>query len=428
MALVQEARPGRRRIAVVGAGVSGLTAAYILRHAADVTVYEADGRLGGHAHTHRVEAGSRTHTVDSGFIVYNTRAYPRLVRLFDELGVAGRDTEMSMSVHCEGCGLTYAGSKGPRGVFARPRSVVDRRFLTLLAEIPVFHRRARWLLAADETAREPSFGDFLAAGRFSSYFVRHFAVPLVSAVWSCEPGRAAVYPARYLFEFLAHHGILRIGRSTQWRTVAGGSQSYVRAVEDRLADVRVSTPVRSVSRFSNGVTVRDWSDGVAEYDAVVIATHADQALRLLSEPSESHRSVLGAFPYTRSDVLLHSDTSVLPRRPAARASWNYLLSACRPQDCPPRVSYDMNRLQGLDPAAPFVVTLNDNGRVSPDLVSAKMVYEHPVYTSASRTAQKRLPLLNDGVVAFAGAYHGWGFHEDGCRSGVEAARSLGVRW
>ncbi|MGI8332322.1 NAD(P)/FAD-dependent oxidoreductase [Actinomadura scrupuli] len=408
----------RRRIAVIGGGVSGLTAAHVLRRSCDITLYEADDRLGGHAHTHDLGA----HRVDSGFIVHNERTYPQLVRLFRELGVTTQDAEMSMSVSCRGCGLEYAGARGPAGLFARPGSLVRPAYLRMLAEIPRFHRRARALLAGPDSGR--TLAEFLRAGRFSPYFVRHFAIPLVSAVWSCGPPAAGGYPARYLFAFLANHGMLSVTGAPQWKTVTGGSRGYVERVAKGLGAVLTATPVRALRRLATGVEVRDGDGGARHFDGAVVATHPGQALRLLADPTPAEREVLGAFTYSRNATVLHTDESVLPRARAARASWNYAMASC---DAAGRahVSYDLTRLQRLD-AGPYLVTLN--GDVPDEHVITRMAYEHPVFTRASVAAQRRLPALNDGTVAYAGAYHGWGFHEDGCRSGVEAARSLGERW
>ncbi|MFD4021715.1 FAD-dependent oxidoreductase [Streptomyces sp. SH5] len=420
----------RRRTAVVGAGVAGLTAAHVLRDAHEVTLYEADDRVGGHAHTHELDASDgRVHRVDSGFIVHNRRTYPHLLRLFDELGVATQEAEMSMSVRCEGCGLEYAGARGPAGLFAQPRSAVRGPYLRMLAEVPRFHRAARALLALPESGTsEMTLGEFARRGRFSPYFHAHFLTPMVSAVWSCDPVTALRYPARYLFRFLDHHGMLTVGDSPVWRTVTGGSRSYVDLVVKQLAAVHTATPVRAITRHADGVDVTTEDGTTTPYDSVVIATHPDQALRMLADPNDAERSTLGAFRYSRNPTLLHTDTTLLPRARGARASWNYLMPSCAADADRVTVSYDMNRLQRLDAPDTFVVTLNSADRVDPDTVRARMVYEHPVYTPESVAAQARLPTLSGRVTAYAGAYHGWGFHEDGCRSGVEAAAALGVRW
>ncbi|WP_329211432.1 NAD(P)/FAD-dependent oxidoreductase [Streptomyces sp. NBC_01708] len=419
----------RRRTAVVGSGVAGLTAAHVLGKAHDVTLLEADERVGGHAHTHDLSASDgRTHRVDSGFIVHNRRTYPHLLRLFDELEVDTQESEMSMSVRCEGCGLEYAGARGAAGLFARPGSVLRGPYLRMLTEVPRFHRAARALLALPEGTAEMTLGEFAARGRFSPYFSAHFLTPMVSAVWSVDPVTALRYPARYLFRFLEHHGMLTIGDSPVWRTVTGGSRAYVDRVVKQVHSVRTGTPVRAVRRHSSGVEVVTEDGTTREYDAVVVATHPDQALRLLADPTDEEWRTLGAFRYSRNPTLLHTDTTLLPRSRGAAASWNYLMPSCAADADRVTVSYDMNRLQRLDAPERFVVTLNGADRVAPDSVRARMVYEHPVFTPESVAAQARLPALSGPVTAFAGAYHGWGFHEDGCRSGVRAAEALGVTW
>ncbi|MFJ9536048.1 NAD(P)/FAD-dependent oxidoreductase [Streptomyces sp. NPDC101225] len=418
----------RRRAAVVGSGVAGLTAAHILSRTHHVTLYEADDRLGGHAHTHELTSSDgQTHRVDSGFIVHNRRTYPNLLRLFDELGVGTQESEMSMSVRCEGCGLEYAGARGPAGLLARPRNAVRGAYLRMLTEVPAFHRAARRLLArpADVTL---TLGGFLEREGFSPYFRTHFITPLVSAVWSCDTTTAQLHPAAYLFRFMEHHGMLSVGGSPTWRTVTGGSRSYVDRVAGEVATVRTATPVRALTRHADGAVVTAQDGRTDSYDAVVVAVHPDQALRLLADATPDEKDVLGAFRYSRNHTLLHTDTSLLPRARGARASWNYLMPSCTAGADRVRVSYDMNRLQRLDAPETFVVTLGGEDRVDPARVRARMVYEHPVYTPESVAAQQRLPDLNTSVTAFAGAYHGWGFHEDGCLSGVLAAAALGARW
>jgi predicted NAD/FAD-binding protein len=416
--------------AVIGSGVAGLTAAHVLQRRYDVTLFEADERLGGHAHTHEVPAADGgTVLVDSGFIVHNTRTYPTLLRLFGELGVATQDAEMSMSVRCEGCGLEYAGARKLAGLFPQRSNLARPAYLRMLAEVLRFHRHARRVLA-DDRAGDVSLGAFLAVGGYSRYFAEHFLLPMVACVWSAGEAVSLGYPARYLFAFLDHHGLLAVGGSPQWRTVVGGSARYVEKVAKGLTTVVVATPVRSVTRLAGGgVEIRDDAGGVHRADRVVVATHADRALSLLAEPTPAERAVLGAFSYSRNTTQLHHDASVLPRNPAARASWNYLKPACTTApDAPVLVSYDMNRLQRLAEPVDHVVTLNGAGRVDQSRVRATMAYEHPIYTRASVDAQRRLPELDDGTVAFAGAYHGWGFHEDGAAAGVRAAASLGVAW
>ncbi len=421
-------RPDRRQVAVVGAGVAGLTAAYLLQRACDVTLYEAQHRLGGHAHTHDfATGGGRMLALDSGFLVHNTRTCPNLIRLFAGLGVATQDTEMSMSVRCEGCGLEYAGSRGPLGLFPALGSAARPEYLAALATVPRFYQDAHRLLTSP--GQEPlSLGEFLREGGYRRYFIGHFVVPLVAAVWSCPPADALAYPARYLFEFLDHHGMLRVARSPGWRTVTGGSRTYVERIAKQLTTVAAGVPVRAIRRVAGGVDIHDGDGGTRHFQAVVVATHPDEALRLLNPPTAAERDVLGAFRYNASEVVLHTDARLLPRAPAARASWNYLLRDCTATAANVHVSYHLNRLQGLAGPADYLVTLNALDRVRPDRVLRRLTYGHPVYDQRSVAAQRRLAGLNTPVIAFAGAYHGWGFHEDGCRSGVEAARALGVGW
>jgi predicted NAD/FAD-binding protein len=417
-----------RKIAVIGGGVSGLTAGYILSHNDYVTLFEADPRLGGHADTHLVvPAAGPPIGVDTGFIVYNEHTYPNLTRLFAELGVPTQPSQMSMSVHCAGCGLQYAGKRGLAGLAAGlPRG--RGRYLRMLTEVPRFHRAARQFLEGPGTS-DATFGQFLHTGGYSDYFTSHFALPLVAAVWSCPPGTALQYPAAYLFQFLANHGMLSVTGSPSWRTVTGGSRSYVERIAKRMHEVRLATPVHSVRRLAAGDGAEICIDAgeTHRFDAVVIATHPGTALRMLENPTTEERQVLGAFTYTPNPALLHSDVRLLPNNPGVRASWNYELTSCHP-DGATRISYHMNRLQSLSTDQQYIVTLNGQDRVDPAQVIDKMDYEHPAYTPESVAAQRRLPALNNGVTAFAGAYHGWGFHEDGCRSGAEAARALGGTW
>ncbi len=418
----------RERVAVVGAGVAGLTAAYLLQRRYDVTLFEADERLGGHAHTHDVVSsnGHKTHALDTGFLVHNARTYPHLLRLFSELDVQTQESEMSMSICCDGCGLQYAGAKGLAGVFAQPSNVVRPAFLALLLQVKRFHRAARRALDNPEDHR--TLEQFTDDHKFSRYFSHHFLLPLVACVWSCGFDGARSYPARYLFAFLDHHGLLSVTGSPTWRTVVGGSRTYVERAVKELSAVLTATPVRSVTRSADTVEVRDDADTAHIFDRVVLAGHPDQTLRLLTDPSDHERQLLGSFEYLSSKTLLHTDSSILPGRRGARASWNYRMTSCDADDRAVRVSYDLNRLQRVDDPVDYVVTLNDDGSVDPALVIDEMTYAHPTYTVESVAAQAQLPVLNDGRTAFAGAWQGWGFHEDGCASGVRAARSMGVDW
>jgi uncharacterized protein len=420
-----------RSVAVIGSGVAGLTAAYVLSGRDRVTLYEADVRLGGHAHTHLVDDGAGSEDgsvvgVDSAFLVHNDRTYPTLCRLFDELGVATQESEMSMSVRADDIGLEYAGALGARGLFACRQSLRPR-YLRMLAEIVRFHRAAIRLLTDGPGSADDleTLEAFLHRHRFSSYFVDYFITPLVAAVWSCAGADALRYPARYLFVFLDHHGMLSVFGSPTWRTVTGGSANYVQAIASRLHEVSVATPVHSLRRLPDGVLVQAGNNAPRLFDAAVVAVHPDQALLLLDDPTPAERAVLGAIPYSTNRAQLHTDSSLLPRHRGARASWNYLVSPGRDHVV---VSYDISRLMRLDTQQRFLVTLGGHSLVEPESVLAEMTYSHPLYTPESVAAQGLLPTLDDDRVAFAGAYHGWGFHEDGAASGLRAARRLGADW
>lgn len=413
-------------VAVVGAGVAGLTAAHLLGRSHAVTLYEASPRPGGHAHTHHVTvADGSTVPVDSGFIVHNERTYPHLIRLFRELGVQTQPTEMSLSVTCDGCGLSYAGGRGLPGILAQLRRAADPRFLRMLTEVPRFHRAARAVLADPS---ELTWGGFLESQHFSPFFVRHFAVPLVACVWSSGDDDALGYPAHHLFAFLEHHGMLSVAGSPAWRTVTGGSATYVARVVARLPDVRVGTPVTAVSRHDDGVDVRTGAGDHSTFDRVVLAIHADEALELLVDATPREKGWLAEIGYSTNETVLHRDGSVLPSARRARASWNYRMRSCSDPATSVLVSYWMNRLHGLPVHEDLVVTLNGTSDIDPGAVVARMRYRHPVFTPQAVQAAARLRTAAGERLAFAGAYLGWGFHEDACRSGVEAAARWGTTW
>ncbi|MBF4161150.1 FAD-dependent oxidoreductase [Nocardioides sp. CBS4Y-1] len=420
-------------MAVIGSGVAGLVAAYIASRTAEVTLYEADTRLGGHADTHDVVDPQTGHTlgIDTGFIVHNRRTYPTMLRLFAELGVATQPSEMSMSISDETSGLEWAGALGRRGVLPSRGHLTNAAYLRMLTEIPRFHRQAKALLAAAEGADDDrTLRAFLADGGFSAYFVQHFMEPMVAAVWSCDPEVALDYPARYLFAFLSHHGMLSVFGSPTWRTVSGGSHRYVEKVQAALlgagGTIRTGTKVTSLRETPTSVEITDGNGAVDAYDAVVVATHPHQALAMLAEPTTLQRDVLSAMPYSSNPALLHTDTSLLPDNENTWASWNFR----RPRRAGDgvTVTYDLTRLQRLDTQTHYLVTLGGEHLVDPSTVLDRMEYEHPLYTPASVAAQRRLPEIGTTRVAFAGAYHGWGFHEDGARSGSVAATRLGLSW
>jgi predicted NAD/FAD-binding protein len=368
----------------------------------------------------------RQHAVDSGFIVHNDVTYPWLRKLFGELDVQVRPTEMSMSVRCEGCGLQYAGGRGLRSVLAQPRRLVDPRFVRMLWQVKRFHRRASAFLRTTGDENLTIYGEFVEREGFSGYFIAHYAIPVVSCVWSAARETTLVYPARYLFRFLDHHGLLRVGGSPRWYTVAGGSRVYVERLARLLTDVRATHALTDVTRCEDGVRIRDVTGQLTRVDRVVIATHADQALGLLADPTDAEVTALKQFGYSRNVTVLHTDGSVLPDAARARACWNYRMTSCHQPGQRAMVTYWMNRLQGHCAAQDVLVTLNDRERLDLESIVATMSYQHPIYTPEVVRAQSR-SLATDQTV-YAGAYHGWGFHEDGCRSGVEAARHFGVAW
>jgi len=395
------------KIAIVGSGISGLGAAYLLARAHDVHVFERAGRPGGHANT-VVHDGL---ALDTGFLVHNTRNYPLLTRLFGELGVTTHGSDMSFSVSCSGCGLEYSG----RRPFAQPANAARPTFLSLLWEM------GRWLRTARPEDEAQSLAEYLDVHGYSQRFRRHFLVPLTSALWSTAPGRALEFPAAYAIRFFDNHGMLGFGRC-RWRTVTGGSRRYVDAIATRLGDrLRLGAGVRSIRRIPDGVELRV-GDSVERFDRVALATHADQALALLEDPTPDERRVLGGFAYTTNEAVLHTDARFLPRTPRARASWNYRLG----DDGRPTITYHLNRLQALEAERDYCVTLNED--VPEGHVLQRFTYEHPLYTTRTLRAQAELPRIANGRTHYAGAYFGNGFHEDGLASGVAVARALGVEW
>ena len=402
------------RVAVVGGGVSGLGAGYVLaRSGHEVHLFERERRIGGHVNT-VVHDGL---ALDTGFIVSSARNYPLLTRLFAELGVTFRRSEMSFSVACDECGLEYAG----RRPFAQWRNAANAQFTSLLWEIGRWLRTARDSIAAEDW-EHASLADYLIARRYSMAFRRHFIVPLTAALWSAAPTRTLEIPAAYAIRFFDNHGMLGLRRH-RWRTVEGGAQTYVQALLRQLPFVRAGLPVRAVRREEDSVVIRTDDDATHAFDRVVIATHADEALALLEDPSPSEREVLVAFGYTSNDAVLHTDSTLLPRSSAAHASWNYRVDG----DERPTVTYYLNRLQRLESETNYLVTLNQP--VADEHALVRFVYTHPRFDAAAIAAQRRLgELSGKRRTEFAGAYFGNGFHEDGLASGIRAAAALGARW
>ena len=415
------------RVAVIGSGVSGLVAARELHRAgAQVTVFEAEERIGGHSHTVTVETESGSWDVDTGFIVLNDRNYPSFEALLAELGVQTQPAPMSFSVS-DGRG-EFEWATTPRGLFAKRSHLFDPRFHRMLADLVRFNREARELVGTNGAGG--SLRDFCERRGYSEYFVERLIVPQASAVWSAGPGQLSSFPASFLAEFLDNHGALQILGRPRWRSIAGGSRSYVEALIEPFRDrIRVATPVRGIRRGLDRVDVGT-DAGTESFDEVVVAVHSDQALAMLDDPSDVEREVLGAIPYQRNEVVLHSDTSVLPRRRRAWASWNFHLPPDRregPGDGDERttVTYDMNILQRLEADREFLVTLNRSDAIDPERVIRKMTYSHPVYTDVTVRAQARWEEVSGrNRTHYCGAYWGWGFHEDGVRSAQRVTAAL----
>lgn len=412
------------RVAVVGSGIAGLSSAWLLSRQHEVVLFEAEARLGGHTHTHDVEQAGKRYRVDTGFIVHNTHNYPLLTRMFDELGVASQDTTMSFGAQVEATGLEY-NATNLDALFCQRRNLLSPSFIRMVREILRFYREAGALLR--DPGPGPSLGDYLEQNRYSALFRDAHLIPMASALWSSPSATILDFPAKYLVRFMDHHRMLQVEGRPQWRVVTGGSSSYVDALKARwTVDVRLACPVQRISRDDTGVTVKHVA-GEDRFDTIVVATHSDQALALLGDADALEREVLGAMPYQRNEVVLHTDRRLLPTRRKAWAAWNAFVPADPKAEC--SVSYCMNLLQGLESPEPFVVTLNRTAAIDPAKVIARMNYHHPIYTHASVAAQERRTELNGRRRTwFAGAYWGFGFHEDGMRAGVEAAAGLGVRW
>jgi predicted NAD/FAD-binding protein len=410
------------RIAIIGGGVAGLTCAHQLHREHEIVVFEAGDRAGGHANTVRVETDSARYDVDTGFIVFNDRNYPNFERLLAELGVATQPAPMSFGVS-DGAGFEY-NSASPNGLFANRGHIFQPAFHRMIADLVRFNREARALLACDD---DPSLREWLAAGEYSAGFVERLIVPQAAAVWSADPAQMWSFPARFLVEFFDNHGMFGLRGRPRWRSITGGSRSYVEALTRPWRErLRLSAPVTQVTRHPDHVAVSSPGNEAERFDAVVFATHADQALALLAEAGERERELLGAIPFQRNEAVLHTDRSLLPRRRRAWASWNYHLDADPTGRC--TVTYHMNRLQSLRADREFCVTLNRTAEIDPARIIRKFDYAHPVFTPAGVDAQsRRAQISGQNRTHYCGAYWGWGFHEDGAASGLRVAQEIGSR-
>ncbi len=408
------------KVAVVGAGVSGLVVAYLLHREHDVTVFEAGDYAGGHVNTIPVEVESGTYAVDTGFIVFNEPNYPNFRRLLRRLGIGEQRSDMSFSVSSRDDDFEY-GSSGANAIFAKRSHLLHPRFYRMLSEKVRFHREARRLL--EQLGEGPTLGEFLDSRRYSRTFIDRLIVPQVAAVWSAPEEQARAFPAKYLARFLDNHGLLQVGGHPRWATVPGGSARYVEAMTRQFRrPIRLRTPVRSIERHEDGVDIHAANQQPQRFDQVVVATHSDQALRMLRDATPRERELLSAFEYQPNAVALHTDARVLPRRRRAWASWNYQVV-----DGSSAVTYHMNRLQAIDAPEQFCVTLNNLDGIDSAKIVKRIDYQHPVFTHRSVSAQERHEsLLGANRTYFCGAYWGYGFHEDGVDSALRVAAHFGA--
>lgn len=411
------------KIAIVGSGVSGLVAAHLLSERHEVTVFEAEDRVGGHTHTVEVEVSGRTHRVDTGFIVYNERTYPDFCRLLDRLGVETQPSEMSFSVACDRTGIEW-GSRGLAGAFAQRRNLLRPAFYRMVRDVVRFNREAREVLELADEKLE--LGEYLCGAGYTKEFVDLYAVPMGAAVWSARPETFLRFPAAAFVRFFDNHGLLVRTGHIPWRVVKGGSDRYLGPLIAPFADrIRTGCPVRSIRRDPHGVDVSFGESETERFDRVVLAVHSDQARMILADPTDAERAILASVAYQRNDVVLHTDSDVMPRTRRTWSSWNYRVPA-EPQDRV-FVSYHMNRLQSLDTDVDLFVTLNGDRHIDPARVIDTFVYDHPVFDAQAIRAQ-RLHADIDGHnrTHFCGAWWGWGFHEDGVRSALAVCEKLGV--
>ncbi|WP_366940780.1 FAD-dependent oxidoreductase [uncultured Azonexus sp.] len=419
-------RMNRQRIAVVGAGISGLASAWLLSRRYDVTLFEAGNYLGGHTNTVDVTVDGFTHPVDTGFLVFNERTYPNLIAMFALLGVDSVATEMSFAVSLRKPELEWAGSNLAT-VFGQKRNLLRPAFWRMLGDILRFNRESTaWLLTHPGDSR--SLGEFLDAGGYSREFADWYLLPMAAAIWSCPTGQMRAMPLGPFVRFCNNHGLLQIFDRPAWRTVSGGARTYVRKLAEQLDDVRVACPVSAVTREAGGLRVTH-ARGSDHYDQVVMACHSDQSLAILGyTASDAQREVLSAIRYQPNRAILHTDPALLPRQRSLWSAWNYFAGEGAPGEQPVGVSYLINKLQPLPFSTPVVVTLNPVSEPAPDKILAEFDYAHPVFDAAAIAAQERLPeVQGENGIWLAGAWGSYGFHEDGLKSALRVANALGVQ-
>lgn len=413
------------RIAVIGSGIAGLGAAWLLSQRHNVTVFERNGYAGGHSNTVDAPFGASTVPVDTGFIVLNERTYPNLLGLFGELDVPLKRSDMSFGVSVDGGRLEYSGS-GWNGLFAQRRNLVSPRFHAMLRDIFRFYRTAPALVDGAEPS-PLTLGEFLDAGGYGDAFVDDHLLPMAAAIWSCSTARMRDFPAESFVRFFLNHGLLELRDRPQWWTVDGGSREYVARIRRRIdAGLMLNTPAVSVRRVPGGVQVASSDGETRVFDRVVLACHGDEAFALLADKTDREAEVLGGFGYERNIAVLHSDPAQMPRRRRVWSSWNYLAEKGADTGRV-AVTYWMNRLQSIDPACPLFVTLNPLRPVDPATEIARFAYDHPIFDRAAIDAQRALPgIQGRGGVWYCGSYCGYGFHEDALASAVAVARALGA--
>lgn len=416
------------RMAVVGSGISGLAAAWLLSRRHDVHLFEREPRLGGHTYTVEIPDGGRTLALDMGFLVYNQVTYPNLVRLFEMLAVPTQASDMSFGLRCDRCALEYSGSS-LSGLLAQPLNAVRPSFLRMLADIVRFNSAGRQIVAE---GRDPgqTLGEFVLAEGYSEAFVRHYLAPMAAAIWSSGTDEIHRFPVFALLRFFSNHGLLGVASHLPWRSVTGGSHAYARAIELALGErAHSGLPVTRIERLEDGARLHLANGERSEFEAVVIATHADEALALLADPSPEERAILGTWRYSHNRAILHTDTGLLPERPGARASWSYLVADCAEPTERVSVSYYLNRLQGLDTPTDYIVTLNPHRPPAPEKVLHEVDFTHPLFSQESLASHSAFQgLQGRRRTYFCGAYQGWGFHEDGLVSAIRVAEMLGVRF
>ncbi len=411
------------KIAIIGSGIAGLTSAYLLNRSHDITVFEAADWIGGHTHTVDVQLNGRDYAIDTGFIVFNDWTYPNFIRLLGQLGVTFKPTEMSFSVSDPKTRTEYNGNN-LNSLFAQRSNLLSPSFWGMLRDILRFNREALSDLENQRIAQDTTLGDYLHSRSYGTRFIEHYIVPMGAAIWSMSLADMLAFPLQFFVRFFKNHGLLSVSNRPQWCVIEGGSSRYIKPLTASFAQrIRLSCPVSLVERDAEGVTVHS-SAGIERFDKVVFACHSDQALKMLAQPSAAEREILGALPYAENDVVLHTDTSLLPKRPLAWASWNYRLGGGEQQLA--AVTYDMNILQGIYSETTFCVSLNQTHAINPNKILARYSYAHPQYSLAGVEAQARWPEL-DGVnhTWFCGAYWANGFHEDGVVSGLRVASALG---